>query len=345
MKLSRIAVGVAAVFALGLTGCASDGNGGGTSDGTAGGDEKKSYEWEMTITVSDASTWWAGGQEFAKLLDEKSDGRMKLTVFANEQLSGGDPAGGVEQLMNGQKAFSYNSPIIYSGIDARFSAITAPFLYESYEQVDKVIADGGLDAYKTLSEEKGVKLLGFGESGFRQMTNNKHAILKPEDLNNLKLRVAGSELFLDMYKALGADPVGMNFAEVFTSLQNGTIDGQENPFDVIYSNGLMEVQKYLSVVNYVYDPLLLGMSLQMWNELSDEDKAIVQEAADEANAFQIKLSRDNEDKQLKEMQDQMTVDILTPEQLTAFRETLQPLYDEWTPKWGAELLDVLTPKN
>ncbi|MDA3146389.1 DctP family TRAP transporter solute-binding subunit [Leucobacter sp. UCMA 4100] len=340
MKISKVAVGLTAIAALMLTGCSGNGGGGGADSA-----DKKSYDWDMTVTVGDTSTWYAGAEKFGELLAEKSDGRMTLNVFGNEQLSGGDPAAGVEQLMSGQKAFSYNSPIIYSGIDPRFSAITAPFLFDDYAQADEVIAATGLDAYKELAEEQGVKLLGFGESGFRQITNSKHAITKPEDFKNLKFRVAGSELFIDMYKSLGADPVAMNFAEVFTSLQNGTIDGQENPFDVIYSGGLPEVQDYLSILNYVYDPLLLGMSLDMWNELSEEDQAIVQEAADEANEFQIKMSRDREDEQLVEFKEEMQVDELSPEEIAAFREALQPLYDSWTPKWTETVFDAVNPAN
>lgn len=338
-KKMTLAAAALAASALVLTAC----SGGGSSAGGSGG-EGETYNWDMTITVSETSTWWAGAEKFAELLDEKSDGRMTLNIFANEQLSGGDPAAGVEMLANGDKAFSYNSPIIYSGIDPRFSAITAPFLYTDYEQADAAIADGGAEAYEGLTEEMGIKMLGFGESGFRQITNSKHEITEPADVKGLKLRVAGSDLFIDIYKELGADPVSMNFAEVFTSLQTGAIDGQENPFDVIYSNGLMEVQDYLTVWNYVYDPLILGMNLEQYEALSDEDKKIVDEAAAEANEYQINLSRESEAEQLAEMQEQMTVTELTPEQLEAFREAMQPVYDKYNDKWTPEVAEAVQPK-
>ncbi|GAA2540490.1 DctP family TRAP transporter solute-binding subunit [Microbacterium mitrae] len=339
MKKTTLVAGLAA-SALLLAGC-----GGGATGGTDGGSaEGETYEWDMTITVSETSTWYAGAEKFGELLDEKSDGRMKLSIFANEQLSGGDPAAGVEMLANGDKAFSYNSPIIYSGIDPRFSAITAPFLYADYAEADAAIADGGAEAYATLTDDMGIKMLGFGESGFRQITNSKHEILEPADIKGLKLRVAGSELFLNIYKELGADPVTMNFSEVFTSLQNGTIDGQENPFDVIYSNGLMEVQQYLSVWNYVYDPLILGMNKEMFENLSAEDQKIVEEAAAEANEYQITLSREKEASQLAEMEEQMTVSTLDADQLAAFREALQPVYDAYESKWTAEVAEAVQPK-
>lgn len=338
MKKKTVFTTLAAVAAsaLALTGC----SGGGSGEGSGG----ETYSWDMTITVSETSTWWAGAEKFAELLDEKSDGRMTLNVFANEQLSGGDPAAGVEMLANGDKAFSYNSPIIYSGLDSRFSAITAPFLYADYDEADAAIASGGAEAYEALTEDMGIKMLGFGESGFRQVTNNKHEITEPGDLRGLKLRVAGSDLFLDIYQELGADPVSMNFAEVFTSLQTGAIDGQENPFDVIYSNGLMEVQDYLTIWNYVYDPLILGMNLDLYNSLSDEDQQIVGEAAAEANQYQIELSREREAEQLAEMEQNMTVTTLTPEQLEVFREAMAPVYDSYESKWTSEVAQAVQPK-
>ncbi|MEZ3160991.1 DctP family TRAP transporter solute-binding subunit [Microbacterium sp. BWT-B31] len=334
-KTTTVALLTASVLAL--TAC---------SGGTPTGDsvDNESYSWDMTITVSETSTWWAGAEKFAELLDEKSDGRITLNIFANEQLSGGDPAAGVEMLANGDKAFSYNSPIIYSGIDPRFSAITAPFLYADYDEADASIAGGGAEAYQQLTQEMGIKMLGFGESGFRQLTNSRHEVTTPDDVRGLKLRVAGSELFLDIYKQLGSDPVTMNFSEVFTSLQNGTIDGQENPFDVIYSNGLMEVQEYLTVWNYVYDPLILGMNLDLYESLSDEDQKLIAEAAAEANAYQIALSRDNEAEQLAEMKERMTVTELTADQLAVFREAMQPVYDLHADKWTAEVAEAVRPK-
>lgn len=314
------------------------------SGGASGADGKESYNWDFTITVSDTSSWNEGAEKFAEILDEGSDGRIKVNVFANEQLSGGDPAAGVEQLMNGSKALSYNSTIIYSGIDERFSAINAPFLYESYEQADEAIKSGGLDAYKELASEFGVELLGFGESGFRQVTNNKTVIDDPSDLSGLKMRVPGSKLFLDIYSALGADPVTMNFSEVFTSLQNGTIDGQENPYDVIYSNGLSEVQKNLSVWNYVYDPLMLGMNKDIYDGLSDEDKDLVQRAATEANTFQIEENRKRETEQLAEMKDKMTVTELDSSQVDTFRKSMDGIYKQYESVWTKDLISAVEPK-
>lgn len=337
MKSVKIAASTLGL-ALVLTGCSA----GSTDSGNDSG--LPSYDWDFTITVSDKSSWNAGAERFAEILDEETDGRIKVNIFTNEQLSGGDSAAGVEQLMNGDKAFSYNSTIIYSGIDPRFGVINAPFLYDSYETADAAIENGALDAYKDLSAEFDVQLLGFGESGFRQLTNSKKEITAPSDLEGMKFRVPGSSLFLSIFKELGADPVSMNFSEVFTSLQTGTIDGQENPYDVIYSNGLAEVQDYMTVWNYIYDPLILGMNKTMYDELSDSDKALVEKAAAEANEVQKTENRARESEQLAEMSKTMTVTQLNASQLAAFNAAMEPVYDEFTASWTPELLAAVQPK-
>ncbi len=246
--------------------------------------------------------------------------------------------------MNGDKAFSYNSAIQLSGIDDRFSAIAAPFTFSNYDEVDSVTqSQDAIDAYSALTEEIGVKMLGFGENGMRQISNNKHEISGPEDLKGLKVRVAGSKLFLDMYGQLGADPVVMSFAELFTSLQNGTVDGQENAVDLFYANGLVDVQKHLTIMNYVYDPLLLMMNESMFEKLSESDQELLMEAAAEANAYQIELIRDLEQEQLVDIKSQMDVRELTSDEVAAFRTALEPLYEAWIPTWTPELYDIIQP--
>ncbi|WP_029089523.1 DctP family TRAP transporter solute-binding subunit [Brevibacterium album] len=330
-----LVTGAMAATALVASGCS----------GAGGGEGGGSYTWDFTITTSDSSTWYEGAERFGELLEEKSDGRMTLNIVANEQLSGGDPAAGVEMLADGGKAFSYNSPIIYSGIDPRFGAITAPFLYENIEEADAVLAGTGAEAYDQLTEEMGIEFLGFGESGFRQLTTADREVTAPEDLDGLKFRVAGSALFLDIYREMGADPVSMNWAEVFTSLQNGTIDGQENPIDIIHSSSLSEVQSHLTLWNYVYDPLILGMNKGMFDELSEEDQQIVTEAAAEANEFQVQANRDKADEQLAELQETMQVVELNPEQREVFRSAMEPVYEKYEAEWTPEIFEKVQPQG
>jgi TRAP-type transport system periplasmic protein len=320
---------------LALSACGGDG---GDDDG------EETYAWDFTVTTSENSTWYEAAEVFADHLDQQSDGRMEVNIHANEQLSGGDPATGVEQLMNGDKAFSYNSTIIYDGLDSRFSAINAPFLYSDYEEAEATIEATAEDAYMELSREMGVEMLGFGESGFRQLTTTDTAVTSPDDLQNLVIRVPGSSLFLNIFNELGADPTTMNFAEVYTSLETGTIDGQENPYDVIYSSGLDEVQGHLTVWNYVYDPLILGMNADLYDSLSENDQQIVQEAAAEANAHQIEQNRQREEEQLAELSEEMEVVELSEDQVSEFREAMEPVYETHQDDWTEELFEAVQPE-
>lgn len=335
MKNTLKATSASAVTALLVAGC-------------SGGDaaaEDDTYSWDITTTVSDTSTWTVAAERFGELLNEKSNGRMELNVFANEQLSGGDPAAGIEQLANGDKAFSYNSPIIYSGIDGRFSAINAPFLFDSLETADGVLNGDGYDVYDELLDEMGIEFLGFGESGYRELTTTGQEVRSPEDLENMKIRVPGSELFLDIFDELGADPTAMDAAEIFTSLQNGTIDGQENPVDIIYTSGYDEVQDYLVRWGYVYDPLLLGMNKEMFDGLSEEDQNIVTEAAQEANEYQVKITRESAEETVAALSEEIEVVELTPEEIATFREAMEPVYDKHTEIWTEDIIDRLQPEN
>ncbi|WP_035768750.1 DctP family TRAP transporter solute-binding subunit [Arthrobacter castelli] len=323
--------------ALVLSGC----SGGGAN---AGADGEKTYEWDMTITVGEQSSWYKGAEKFAEVLEKKSDGRMQLNIYTNEQLSGGDTVASLEQLINGEKAFSYHSTIIYASIDERFGAINAPFLYESYEEADATIQASALDAYKKLGDDIGVEVLGFGESGFRQVTNNVRPIDEPSDLKGIKMRIPGITLFQDIYQQLNANPVTMTFSEVFTALQQGTIDGQVNPLDVTYSSGLTEVLDYMTMWNYVYDPLILGMNDELYESLPEKDQKIVQQAAEAANAVQKETNRSREESQLKDMKEKMEVISLTDQQRAAFREAMAPVYDKYNSIWGAELAEAVQPK-
>lgn len=337
MKSSKVWLTLAAVSTIGLAAC---GSGGG--DEAAGGE---TYNWDFTITTGNTSTWHEGAQLFADTVEEDSGGRMTVNIFTNEQLSGGDSAAGVEQLMNGEKELSYNSTIIYAGIDPRYGAVNAPFLYTDLEEAAAVLEATGLEAYRELAAEDGVQVLGFGESGFRQITNSIQPIRTPADLANLKMRIPGIGLFTDIYQELGANPATMNFSEVFTALQQGTIEGQENPVDIIYSSGLEEVQEHMTMWNYVYDPLILGMNKNLYDSLSEEDRAIVDEAAAAANELQISNNRDREADQVDELTQSMEVVELSPEEIDAFREAMTPVYDDYQDVWGPDLIEALAPEG
>lgn len=318
---------------------------GGGSGGSADAEGKeKSYKLKMSVTVSDSSTWYEAAKKLADDMNKETDGRIKIEVFTNEQLSGGDSGKAVEGLAKGSIDLTFNSTIIYSILDQRFGVASAPFLLKDHSEVDKVFNGEGGEKLKELLAEKGVQALGYGENGFRQITNSKREIKLPEDLNGLKIRIPGITMYTDLYRSLGTDPSTMTFSEVFTALQQGTIDGQENPIDVIASSKLEEVQDYLTLWNYSYDPLVLGMNKKLYDSLSDADRELFDRLGKEAAAYQVKIAREKEASQIGDLKSKgMNVYTPTEEELEAFKKVVQPVYDKYTDIWGEDLLKAFTP--
>lgn len=305
------------------------------------GSKKGKVELKMSVTSADGSTWTKGAEKFAELVKEKTDGAVEVKVYPNEQLSGGNQGKGVEMLRNGSIDISFHSNIIYSIMDERFGVISLPWLLPDHETVDAKLNGTGGEVINEILDEIGIVGLGFGENGFRQITNSTRAIRTPEDMEGLKIRIPGIKMYISLYKALGADPIAMNFAEVFTSLQQKAIDGQENPTDIISSSKLYEVQNYLSVWNYSYDAIILGMNKEKFNSFDEEIQQALREAAQEACEYQVQLNRELEEEQLAMFEEKgMEVLRLTPEEIAAFQDKMGPVYEEYESIIGKDLIDA-----
>lgn len=329
------AIGLSAMLLLGA--CSSDKG----DSASEGGDAKdKSYDLKMSITVSESSTWYKAAEKLAEDLKEETDGRINIDLFPNEQLSNGDQGKGVELLTKGQTDLSLHSTIIYSILDDRFGVASAPFLFKDKEGVDKVFNGAGGEALAEILQEKNVEVLGYGENGFRQITNSKHEVKSPADMKGLKIRIPGITMYTDLYRALGADPTTMAYSEVFTSLQQGTIDGQENPIDVIHSSKLNEVQDYVTTWNYSYDPLVLGINKKLFDSMSAEDQELFKKLGKAAAEYQVQMAREKEAEQIEELKEAgMQFYAPTEEELEQFKEAVQPVYDKYESIWGKDLLE------
>ena len=303
------------------------------------GQAAKVTELRMNITPSETSTWFIAGREFKRIVEEKTEGRFKISLFGNEQLAGGDLVKGIEMIFTGVTDLDIHSPINMTGFEPKLTVMTMPWLFPNgYESVDAIFFNGpGKKIFTDLIEKKNVKVLGFGENGFRQLTNNTRAVRSPADMKQLKIRTPPIAMYVDLFKLFGADPTVMTFAEVFTALQQGTIDGQENPLDTIRAGKIHEVQKYISLWNYSYDPIVLSMSNKAWKKLSDADKAIFLKAGEEACAAQVKANRAVNDETLKLFAKTMEITELTPEQSKAFQEAAAPIYQSYKDKIGVDI--------
>lgn len=296
---------------------------------------------KMSVTTSDTSSWTLGANKFAELVKERTNGNVEIKVYPNEQLAGGSQGKGIEMLMSGAADFSYHSNIIYSIADEKFGVISMPWLIPDTATADEKLNGAGGEAINKLLLEKGIVGLGFGENGFRQITNNKRPIVAPEDMTGLKLRIPGIKMFISLYKALGADPISMNFGEVFTALQQKTIDGQENPTDVINSSKINEVQKYMTVWNYSYDSIILGMNKARFDSFDKATQDILIQAGKEACEYQKGINRELSAQQTADFAAKgMEVTVLTPEQMKPFAEKVQSVYAEYEPIMGKDLIDA-----
>jgi len=337
---------VVLVLSLGLTGCAKEGSTQPQGDSNQGGSSQgEKVVLNMSVTSASGSTWEKGALYFADLVKERTNGMIEINVYPNEQLSGGNQGKGVEMLMSGATDLSYHSNIIYSIMDERFGVISLPFLFSSVEDVDAALAGAGGEAINKILLEKNVVGLGFGENGYRQLTNSKRPIEKLEDMKGLKIRIPGMKMYTSLFRALGADPLTMNFAEVFTALQQGTIDGHENPIDTIYSAKIHEVQKYLTMWDYSYDAIILGMNKDRFESFDAETQQILLEAGKEACEYQKKINRELADEQIEIFKEAgMEINVLPEEAKGPFREAVQSVYEEYEPIMGAELIELFRGK-
>nr|WP_232336729.1 DctP family TRAP transporter solute-binding subunit [Planococcus lenghuensis] len=338
-KFNVTAIGMSAVLLLAA--CGEPEAEADVAAGETGGACTEEYNLKMSVTVSDSSTWYEAAEKLSTDIAEATDDRITIDIFANEQLSGGDSGKAVEGLAKGTIDLTFNSTIIYSILDERFGVASAPFLFNDLEEVDAVFNGEGGEMFEEILAEKGIHSLGFGQNGFRQLTNSVRPVQSPEDIEGLKIRIPGIAMYTDLYQELGTNPQTMTFSEVFTSLQQGTIDGQENPIDVIHSAKLQEVQDYITMWNYSYDPLVLGMNQDLYESMCEEDQQLFDELGAEAAQFQLEQARLKEEEQIAELE-AAGLEFYTPteEELAQFQEVAQPIYDQYESVWGTELLNA-----
>ena len=237
--------------------------------------------------------------KFADMAKAKSNGRIEVTVAGASQL--GDDAAMVTALRTGALDMSANSMGAVANVVPEYAAFGMPFLFSSQAHAWKVMDGPAGKELADKSAEKGLIVLGFWDNGIRQMSNSKHPILKPEDLKGLKMRTPPDSVTVDIMQSVGAEAQQIKWSELYVALQQGVVDGQENPLVNIWAGKLYEVQKYISLTGHKYEmtPFLIGK--RSWDKLSDADKKVIQEAAVEATALQRKLAQEADEKSLADL--------------------------------------------
>jgi tripartite ATP-independent transporter DctP family solute receptor len=241
-----------------------------------------SAQTTMRISISTAQNSHQGVaiDTFAQEVEKRTEGRYKVQTFYNGSLGGERESIEAVQLGTQELAFSSSGPV--PNFVPETKILDIPFLFRDKAHA-RAVLDGpiGQDLLKKF-ESKGFKALAWAENGFRHMTNSKRAVKTPDDLKGLKMRTMENPVHIAAYKGLGIITTPMAFPEVFTALQQGTVDGQENPLPVIMSAKFEQVQKYLSLTGHVYSPCIFVMNKAVFDKLSDADKQAFLDAAKEA---------------------------------------------------------------
>ncbi len=302
-------------------------------------------EYKTSIVVSTAFPWGEGAQIWADLVRERTSGRINMKIYPGTSLVQGDQTREFTAIRQGLIDMAVGSTINWSPQVKQLNLFSLPFLMPDYAAIDALIhGKVGEDLFKVL-EKSGVVPLAWGENGYRQLSNSKHVIDSPDDLKGLNLRVVGSPLYIDTFTALGANPTQMSWADAQPALATGAVDGQENPISIYAGAKLYDVaQKYLTLWNYVADPLIFVVNKQVWESWTPEDQKIVREAAIEAGKKEIAIARKGvtpeDPSMLKDIEGKgVTVTSLTPEQHDAFVKVTKPVFEKWKKTVGEELVD------
>jgi tripartite ATP-independent transporter DctP family solute receptor len=278
----------------------------------------------------------ASATEFAARANERLGDDYKVQVYGSSQL-GGDSSM-MQKLKLGQLTFTLPSTVMSSVVD-EFGLFEMPYLIQDRDHMKRVIDEVLEPELYPLVEEEGYKVLAVWENGFRQITNNVRPINTPEDLDGLKLRTPKGKWRIRMFEEYGANPSPMSLSEVFTALQTGTMDGQENPLVQIYSQKFQEVQDYLSMTNHVYTPAYVVVSSSHWEALPEEVRNVLEETAQEVQDFVYETAARQDEELLGEME-AAGMEINHADQ-QAFIDASGPIYELFDEevKGGGDMVD------
>ena len=301
-------------------------------------------EYRMSLVLGTAFPWGKGGEIWANLVRERTQGRINIKLYPGTSLVAGDQTREFPAIRQGVIDLAVGSTINWSPQVKQLNLFSMPFLMPDHAALDALTQGAvGQQIFQAI-DRAGALPLAWGENGYREISNSKKPIRTPADLKGMKIRVVGSPLFLDTFTALGANPTQMSWADAQPALASGAVDGQENPLSIFTAAKLHTVgQKHLTLWGYVADPLIFVVNKEVWKSWTPADQAIVRQAAVDAGKQQIAIARkgvvEADQPLLKELGALgVTVTKLTPAEREAFVQATRPVYDKWKKQIGADLV-------
>lgn len=295
-----------------------------TTETAASGDlvECEDINLKFTCSAAETTCWAQMAKVFADYVNERTTGEFTVDIYAMDQLTNGSQTEGIQAVADGTIDLSAHSNLIYSNFDQRLNVVSLPFIFDSTDEVDAVLDGEGYDALAPIVEGMGLHLLGIAENGFRHITNSVRPIETLEDMNGLVIRVAGAQVLKDEYEAWGCNYTTANWSEVYTGLQTGTYEAQENPLPTADASSIADVQDYVTYWTGVYDCIFFTINQDLYDSFSPEMQALIDEAGAYAAADQRAKERADDETILAKWQDEygVTVSELSDEEVAKFKE-------------------------
>ena len=301
-------------------------------------------EYRLSTVLGTAFPWGKAAERWAELVKQKTDGRINIKLYPGASLVGGDQTREFSAIRQGVIDLAVGSSINWSPQIKQLNLFSLPFLTPDAKGLDAMLkGEVGKEIF-TILDKQGVVPLAFGENGFREISNSKHAIKSPADLKGMKIRIVGSPIFIDAFTALGANPTQMSWADAQPALATKAVDGQENPLSVFSAAKLHTLgQNHLTLWGYMTDPLIFVVNKQVWANWTEADRKAVRAAAEQAGAENLIAARQGispgDDAALKTIEKSgVTITQLTPEQRKAFKDATRPVFDKWAATIGKDLV-------
>lgn len=303
------------------------------------GSENRPVTIAFSHVLSDKSEWHVGAVRWKELVEEKLNGQIPVRLVTNASLSSNNQRTELEMVQAGTLGGSWESSILLTLVDDRWTVWSMPWLFDSYREAERICESELGNEMLGLLEEKGIIGLAYGFNGFRRLTNSRGPINNLESIRNLKVRVPYQQMYISLFRLWGADPSTMNFGDLLVALREGTMEGQENPLHVILSSGVYELQPYLTLWEYSFDPIIFCLSKRVWDRLTPEQQTLIRDAAKEAAAYQRKIVVENEKKHLEDLQSKgIKITVPPPAAIDEFRKASQPIYADYAPIIGEDRL-------
>ena len=305
---------------------------------------QKKYTILATQTFASTHPWHKGFDKFKEIVEAKTNGQIQVQNYPAGQLSGGNNRTMCEQVQAGTLHLLVQSPPSWAGLAPKSQIYNLPFMFPDNETALKVATQSEI-SQKILDasfEGLGVTVMDIWENGFRNLTSRTKIVHVPDDLKGMKVRVPATPLLTEVFKVLGALPVTMSMPEVYTGLQQGAVDAQENPVSAIFSNKLYEVAPKITMWKYCWDPGIVTINTKFYEALPEDLQKAVAESLIEAGKFVNELTA-KEDKELLADIEKSGAEIyfMTPEESAVFAAALKPVYDKFAPEFGADLIEAL----